>query len=634
MDQELINNIKVDTQMYLKWLDGLDRQHEAAPDYPTWPRYHDNLHFPLGMKQLLSLGFSGIRDQALKNAKKFKGPKREYLLLVYEVYKKITEVTGLEGTPNSFAEACHLYWAATLLRIGTATIGRIDQHIFPYYEKDVKKGKINEVQARAIIGELLDKYEKRGKQKGDTLQNLTLSGRNVQGRDKTNLLSYLILELALEKNHLEPKINVRVHNQSPQRLLDLIAALQLAGTGNCTVFNDEIIIKGLMSYGRPAKVAADYCADGCSEIILDGYGETWFRYIDCVKAVEHVLFNGEENLPPKRPLQYYSQYQEPMEVSSPVSRGLKTGSFLKMRDFRDFYRAYLKQLQYQIRKVLKDPYSSNKYPMRLFTAATLPNVLRTAQEPYTSKDCYHTFGLFIGSLGTAVNSLAAIKSLIYEKKQITKKELVQALRGNFEGSPLVRQLCQGAPKYGNDDDYVDAIAADIAGKFASWVKKYRGPNGQPILPGLYNHLFHYTAYSVGPTPDGRRYGDPVGEHLSPTPGTAKLGPTAVINSLCKVNIAEQVFGSTLHLSLPRNILQGVDEPGSVLTSLLKTFIAQGGAVLNLSVLDAHQLREARLNPEKYEDLMVRVWGFSYYFTRLSREMQDHVIARFEGPCAD
>lgn len=653
----LIASIQEDTNRYLAWLDKVDLFVEndlilagpfVSPEYEVWPRYHDNFHYPLGMPKMLNLGFSGIRDAALKNANNFSGNQREYLLLIHQVYSRILSLISkfasvakdkkldnihkvcnnlMNSPPRTFIEACQAYWFATVFRIGTSTIGRIDQHLYPFYAADFKKGIITLGEARNLLSELLYRFEKRGENKGDTLQNITLSGSNYLGEDQTNELTYLILELAIKEKYIEPKINVRVHKNSAGRLWDLISELQISGRGICTLFNDDMIPAGLMGYGRPRRVAYSYCSDGCSEIILDGCGETRFRYIDCLKAVEHTLFNGEENMPEQSKLQYYSNSGDYIEAKSPVQKGRKTGDFLSMENFSDFYQAYLKQLKYQVGVILSEPFNSDKYPMRLFTAATMPDVLEKAQEPYMNSSCYHTYGLFIGSLGTAVNSLAAIKYLVYDRDILAKNDLLMALRDNFKNYPVIQRLCQQAPKFGNDDDYVDKMAVDIADKFSFYLREYKDSIGRPIIPGLYNHLFHHTAYSVGATADGRNFGSAVGEHISPTPGTALHGPTAVINSVCKINIAEQTFGSTLHLNIPLVSLKGIDSPQEVLINLSKVFCLKGGCVLNVNVLDYKKLLEAKKHPDKYKDLVVRVWGFSYYFVNLSSEMQDHVIAR-------
>lgn len=653
----LIKRIKEDTDRYIEWLKNFDIEIDSnlllagsfqSPEYPVWPRSHDNFHYPLGMKKLLALGFPGIKSKAWENASNFYGNERLYLRLIHRVYTEIIRIIEnyamaaketrrsdihiickslSKRAPSTFHEACQLYWFATLFRIGTSTIGRIDQHLYPFYRKDLKSGLISEEGGRKLLVELLYRFEMRGSGCGDTLQNITLSGRNISGGDKTNELTYMILELMLEKRYIEPKINVRLHEKSPEKLLHLVSKLQLRGTGICTIFNDDAIIEGLKKYGRPAKISVDYCADGCTEIILDGYGETSFRYIDCVKAVEHTLFNGEENISESKSMQYYANTQDFVDIKPPVARGKKTGDFLAMKTFREFYRAYLLQLKHQIDIMLSTPYNNDENPIRPFTAATMPGVINDNREPYTNKNCWHTYGLFIGSLGTAANSIAAIKYLIYEKKLIKKEVLLEALRDNFEKESLVRRLCLDAPKFGNDDDYVDAIAVDIARRFALWVKKHKDRTGRPILPGLYNHLFHHTAYYVGATPDGRKTGDPVGEHISPTPGTALKGPTSIINSVSKIKTAEHIFGSTLHLNIPLASLKGTPDPESVLKHLTSAFLIKGGCVININVLDAAQLIEAQKHPEKYRDLVVRVWGFSYYFVGLSKEMQDHVIAR-------
>lgn len=653
----LIRRLEEDTERYIGWLKGIDPAIDEelrlagpfqSPEYPVWPRPHDNFHFPLGMRRLLALGFAGIRRKARATAALHKGNRKAYLRLIERVFGEISctadrfaRAAGDAGRldlqrlcravatrpPQTFREACQLYWLAAVFRIATSTIGRMDRHLWPFYRKDLQAGRITPEEARGLLAELLLRFEKRGAGRGDTLQNITLSGRSASGRDETNGLTYLILELLLERRYIEPKINVRIHRRSPQRLLDLTARLQLRGTGICTVYNDDTIIDGLIRCGRPARIAADYCADGCTEIILDGHGETAFRYVDCVKAVEHTLFNGEENIPARRRLRYYSLAQDPVDVKPPVAKGIRTGPFEAMETFGDFYRAYLAQLKHQVDVMLSTPYSTDETPLRPVTAATLPRVLETGVEPYRNRACWHTYGLFIGSLAAAADSLAAVRSLVYEKRRVTRKALLEALRDNFEGHPLLRQLCLEAPKFGNDDDAVDHLAADIARRFAAWVRRHRDRTGRPILPGLYNHLFHHTANYVGATPDGRTFGDPVGEHLSPTPGATRKGPTAVINSVAKIRTAEHIFGSTLHLNLPAASLAGSPDPAGILKSLTQAFCHKGGCVLNINVLDTAQLLEAQAHPERYRDLVVRVWGFSYYFVGLSREMQDHVIAR-------
>lgn len=652
-----IDSIKKDTEIYIDWLQKIEVGVDSGlilagpfsfPEYPVWPRDFDNFHYPVGMRKLLAMGFAGIKEASFINAQNMEGNQREYLLLINKVYSAVTAVIQRYAdaakkkrrnnlahacralsarAPGSFLEACQLYWFATLFRIGTSTIGRMDQHLYHWYNNDRENMRISPKTARNLVGELLLRFEKRGNIKGDTLQNVTLGGKDALGRDQTNELTYMILELFLKKKYLEPKINIRVHEGSPENLLDLAAQLQLKGTGNCTIFNDESIADSLLQYGRPAQLAFDYCSDGCSEIILDGYGETAFRYIDCVKAVEHTLFNGEENVPSRKKLQYYSAKQDYTDVASPVPKGMKTGDFLKMDSFDEFYEAYLAQLKYQVDVVLKKPYNADEYPMRLFTAATMPDVIEKGIEPHMNLSCYHTYGLFIGSLGTASNSIAAIKHLVFDKQVVTAEALLAGLQKNFENEPVLQALCKNAPKYGNDNDYVDEIAVDIAKRFASWVREYTDRTGRPILPGLYNHLFHHTAYSVGATPDGRRFGDPVGEHLSPTPGTAENGPTGIINSMTKINTKEHIFGSTLHLNIPAVSLKGTKSPSNLLKCLDKVFCQKGGCVLNVNVLDSEKLLDAQKYPEKYKDLIVRVWGFSYYFTLLSKEMQDHVIMR-------
>jgi formate C-acetyltransferase len=235
--------------------------------------------------------------------------------------------------------------------------------------------------------------------------------------------------------------------------------------------------------------------------------------------------------------------------------------------------------------------------------------------------------IFSGSIPTVADGLAAIRQVVFTDRFCTPAELLDALRANFAGRETLRQRCLAAPKFGNDDDSVDQLAARIARFFCAKVAAHRAPDGKPVWPALYNFLFNDTTRIVGATPDGRRWQGPVAEHYSPTPGRARSGPTAVIHSAAKGPLAEACGSSIFHVSLSRGMVRQDDSGTQRLMQLMRSALQLGAAVMNIAIYDAAELRRAQAHPEHHADLIVRVWGFSARFIDLCEEMQDHIIER-------
>ncbi|MHB1356052.1 MAG: pyruvate formate lyase family protein [Anaerolineae bacterium] len=631
--------------------------------YP-WEWSADNLHFALNVHTLLKLGLPGIIQQAEQRASELGGERAHYLQAIARCYTAVqgyvlahaTHARCLaanaeigeqarfahiavvcqacaERAPESFHEALQLFWFVYVLR-NQGTVGRLDQHLYPFYRHDLLAGTLDRAQALGMLCELWQRMNQASI--GDTLRNVMLGGQDASGADATNDLSYLMLDASIAICQPEPHINARIHKNTPPSFLDKVAELQLLGHGQGALYNDEVFIPALVRNGVPLPLARNYANDGCSEVTIDGESTIKFVVLDAVKALELTLFNGEENVLPGEAQGRYTLQRGPLRtLKTGLKFGYRSGDFTTMSSYEQVYSAYIDQYLYQA-GLLADYLchsiqmaQSNEVTSPL-TAGTFASVLETGIDPFRGGVAVPCYMIFSGSLATVADSLAAIKQVVYEQRASTPSELLQALRADWVGHDVLRQQCLMAPKFGNDDDRVDGIAADIAHRFCDFVAAYPSPTGAPFWPALFNFLFNDHAKVVGATPDGRRWQDPIGEHYSPTPGRARQGPTAVIRSAAKGPHYLACGTSVLNLSLNRTLVPNNDEGRLLVRQLCQTALGLGLGVLSTSIYDVAALRQAQREPEQFRDLIVRVWGFSARFVELSTDMQEHIIARAIG----
>ena len=625
---------------------------------------NDNKHFSMNMGVLLAKGFSGIAQDARRNAGSLTGEEAHYLCCISDCYEAATEFVArhaemavlvarssdgqsLErlnqiadvcrslavGPPESFREAVQLFWFAWNIR-GRGTVGRLDQHVHPFYERDVASGRLTRDDAFALLVDLWNGFNISGR--GDTLINLMVGGQDKNGRDATNALSLLMIEVSLAVGEPEPHLSARVHARTPEQFLRKLTELQSMGHGQGTVYNDEVIIPSLTEKRVPIASARNYANDGCTEVIIDGESDIAFVQLEAVKSLELTLFNGEEAPPPGPAIgRYHARTDEERPVSTGLKTGYKTGDFAQMTSFGEFYSAFLRQYLYQLdlqvdRLCEQERRLSEEGVSSPFMAGTFPETLRRGVDPARGGFTVPCRMIFSGSIPTAADGLAGIRTVVFEDKMCTPAQMIEALKANFEGHEDLRRRCLAAPKFGNDDDRVDQIAADIARQFCEKIVRYPTPSGKPLWPALYNFLFNDHAKFLGATPDGRKWRDPIGEHYSPTPGHARSGPTALIRSAAKGPLADACGSSIFHVSLSRDVV-GRDGHGlSLIRGLVDGALKQGVAVMNLAVYDIERMRDAQVHPERHEDLVVRVWGFSARFVDLSSDMQEHIMRRTLG----
>lgn len=621
----------------------------------------DNLHFAMNVETLLRLGFVGIEKTARQNADKLDDEESNYLMAISRCYKAMIrfvnthadmarEMAGKSiGTererlntisyncdilstdaPQTFCQAVQLFWFAWNIR-GHGTIGRLDQYLYPFYRRDLDDGIMDRQRVLEILTELWEGFNRTGS--GDTLMNLMIGGRDHKGNDRTNELSHLMIEASLTVRKTEPHLSARIHSGTPKSFFDKLAELQLLGHGQGAIYNDEALIPSLVSVGVPLESACNYANDGCTEVTIDGESGIAFYQLEALKSLELMLFNGDENIISGDAVGIYvSRNQQPRQLHTSLELGYRSGNFAEMTFYDQAYDAFMDQYMYQLERLLNGlcEYITNEQRNGIsspFLAGTFPKCLETGLDLFRGGFTIPCYMIFSGSIPTVADSLAAIKKVVFDDHFCTPDELLKALRANFDGYEQIRQCCLTAPKFGNDNDYVDEIATDIARRFCAKVKQYATPNGKPIWPALYNFLFNDTAKIVGATPDGRRWQDPVSEHYSPTPGRAKSGATAVIKSAAKGPLSEACGSSIFHISLDRGMAPENDTGKSLVQWLVKSALDLGVAVMNIAIYDVETLKKAKLHPEHYGDLIVRVWGFSARFIELCDDMQDHIIQR-------
>lgn len=643
-------------------LAGITDQYRA----PMQPMFaQDNYHYPMGTAYL-ALGVTGVAEKAAASAEgASEAVQKELLDSIAQVYRGVAayfsryaravyaaadgdarlmkigdNLTALsERAPEHFDEALqlvYLMWKLRVLNQMGADIGRLDVHLRSCFEKDIASGHLSEDDVLDLLCRFYEMLNENDS--GDTLINIMLGGRNADGSDAGSRLSVLMLEATKRVAMSEPHINVRVHPNLAPEIRRAMLEVQTMGQGQATLFNDEIIIPSLMRYGISEELACTYTNDGCTEVMLDGYSAIEFMHIDAVAVFELAFNNGDWARRTYREKSKYWTHRSEERFSTPDAvPGFASGRIEDCATFEEFYAQFLSQYKFQTRRLACSLRRLCEDRMAGAATSVLLNgtydcVLESGKDILRGAFPFENYMLFAGSIPTVADCLAAVKQIVFDKKLYTVAEIKEAIRVNFEGFEVMRRQMLAAPKFGNDIDEVDCIAADIAEHFCDWLEEYRQETGFAILPSMIGWRFIDEAYAIAATPDGRRYADPIAEHYCATPGRATQGPTALLNSVGKAKSA--IFKATgitpVHVTLPSKVSDSPEKTIAILDALNRSAVDKGLSFLNISIYDVDILRKAQLNPENYQDVIVRVWGFSARFVDLCPEMQEHVIRRAEN----
>ena len=530
---------------------------------------------------------------------------------------------------RSFREALqslYLYQICIFMEQNAASYnpGRMDQYLYPYYKADIEAGKITETHAQELLDCLWVKFaEPCLFQDAETaefaagypmFQNVCCGGIDSMGRDAVNDLSYLILQATMDVRLYQPSLSVRYSlAKNPNRFLRKVVDLIMLGTGFPAFHNDDGGIRMLMNKGIPLKEAFDWNPCGCVETNLEGRLRhyTALADINLGSMVEFVMTNG-------------------VCRKTSVTASIKTGEPESFLEYEQFKNALKAQLRYAIKAVVKGSHVIDEICMDRFVPALSLSFRECVNNclDYARGGAKYNTGNGIILIGVAdiINSLAAVKELVYDKKLVSMRDLKNALDNDFSGHEEIQKLCRKALKYGNDDRHTNEIAGEILSFIADEIESYESKFGRMtpgILPVSGNTPF---GLAVGALPSGRNAFKPLADGLSPSGGTDINGAGAVLKSAASIPHERFVQGTLLNLKLEPDMLQS--ENGAVqFMALLKSMCSLGVFHAQFNVIDQETLIKAQQNPEAYKGLLIRVAGYTAYFTELGRDVQDEIIGR-------
>jgi formate C-acetyltransferase len=535
-----------------------------------------------------------------------------------------------EHPPRTLAEALQSFFFIHVVRyIEYSTLGigvRFDKVFGPYYERDLQSGRITRDEALELLQLLWVKIHELGLIYSPTLssiyggvaalQAITLGGVDEAGADVTNEMTYLVLETAERMRTPEPTIVVRYHEKTPDKLLSRATDVISTGIGYPSFFNDKEIHALLKEWDVPPEDARDYAVSGCVYLELPG------------KNIARRAYGGI--VLPGALLYALSQGVDPRTGEQRGARTPEPQTFDSVDDVMD---AYLEQVDFFFGRLCKiENVSQSLYEKHLprpFYSALLDGCIEKGKDSrqWAYPSPVADMCIVLGTTNVA-DALAAIKKNVFEDKQVSMAELLKAMADNWEGQELIRQLMLNAPKYGNDEDYVDEIAAEVHHRTAEVMLKSKNRFGYPCRGDGSGISATYAAGAVlGATPDGRRAGDPLADAtLSPVFGMDRKGPTAVLKSASKISTAKS-HNHLLNQKFLPSALKG--EMKARFTSYLRAWGDLGISQIQFNVVDRETLIDAQKNPEKHAGLLVRVAGYSAYFVDLSKGLQDSIIARTE-----
>jgi formate C-acetyltransferase len=530
----------------------------------------------------------------------------------------------------------------TVLGARDYTLGRLDQYLYPYYRRDIDGGIISQQDAFELMeclfvklnefsgvgahshGRDLYKWSETMPRKMslcvDSVQYCTIGGQTVDGQDASNALSFLVLDAIDDLRLKMPSVVVRYFKGMNRRLW--LKACGISRRVNTLIFfNDEVVIPAYINCGIHPKDAIDYAQIACNHPGIPGRScQDREHKINLPKFLELALNDG-------------------FDPMAGVQMGPHTGNAETFNTFHDLMGAFKAQMRYWIDRVIEErgdyyqrytsnrPFSFESILMKDCVEMALDLNSPERNPPSGTGYVYHDF--LGGGIATVADSLAAIKKSVYEDHRMTLVELNEVLKSNFKGNEELRlELLNRSPKYGNDDDYVDSIAAEVALFYCHEIVRQRNSQVGLCFPSIYTY-HSYASHGVvtGATADGRLAGEPVSENQQAVNGMDRKGLTALLNSMQKLKPAflfTPSGGSTI--TIHPSVVSG-ENAAHILADLFETYFESGGLQVQPNVVDVETLIDAKAHPEKHRDLVVRVTGYSAYFVTLSPENQDYIIAR-------
>jgi formate C-acetyltransferase len=552
-------------------------------------------------------------------------PRRSELEKIAEICE---HVPG--NPPRNLHEALQSYFFITLITrvidLQTSGLGdRFDQIMNPFYTTDREEGRITPEEAQELVEYLFLKMNEFGELVPPTMgagsgggfvvttRLLTIGGVTPDGDDATNEMSSVTLKARNAIALTQPTVAIRVHKNTPEAFLYEITDAIREQPGVYSIFNDEMIVPNLLTLGVPVRDARNYSKEGCMRWLIPG------------KAMGQRALGGMFSLP--KLLEY--ALNGGINKMNGTQMGAPTPDPATFTSIEDVMEAYLDQMRFFVEKcvVINNVVEvlDQEFLPQPFLSALMDGCIERGEDCRTYKYIPNSIIQPVGQI-TVVNSLAAMKKLIFDEKRVSMKELLEALDKDWDGYEGLRQMFMDAPKFGQDDDYVDQIAQDIYRRTTDVIQSFKDIYGGFFREdGTGGSTYYAGSLLTGATPDGRKSTDLFNDGtISPTPATDKKGPTAVLKSIAKVDQVRS-FTNCLNQKFSSHFLE--NDNRALFVAYLKTFIDLGIHHIQFNITDREMLLDAQKKPEDYSTLVVRVAGYSAYFTDLNPSLQNQIITR-------
>ena len=603
----------------------------------------------------LKLGPQGLMEKAQEKLKNCREDQKEFYectilvlegaihfmqryhdLIIQENHEELQEVGEMclnlsKRPPETFHEAVQSLWFLFVIlhmesNASSFSPGRLDQYLYPYYQKDIEKGILNQQKALEILECLWLKFNQivylRNQNSAKYFAgfpigfNIAIGGMDERGNDTYNDLSFLFLEAQKHLGLPQPNLSVRLHEGTSDELLKEAVRVVAKGSGMPQFFNDKAVIPSIQELGIEEKDARDYAIVGCVELTTQGNNLGWSdsAMFNLNKALEVTLTGGTCLLTGEKIAPDY-------------------GNLEAYESFEELEAAFKKQIDYFMDKMLLACEEVEKAHIDLlpspFLSASIENCMENGMDVTAGGAKYNLSGIQMIQVANLADSLVAIKQLVYDEKKCTQKEMLDALKNNFEGYEILRAMCVNkVPKYGNDIDEVDKQGTKWADYFKNRLRTFKNYRKGPYHTGMYTVSAHVPmGENVGATPDGRYAMEPLADGgMSPVYGRDIKGPTAVLKSVSKLDKTLTTNGGLLNMKFLPEFFKtetGIDK----FANFLRTFVDLEIPHIQFNVVRKEDLLAAKKNPEQYRGLTVRVAGYTAYFTELADELQNEIIAR-------
>lgn len=479
-------------------------------------------------------------------------------------------------------------------------IGRFDQYMYPYWKQDIDSGRLTEEEAFSLLEEFFVTFNRDndlypGVQKGDNGQSMMLGGVTREGKPAFNELSSQCLKASRELLLIDPKINLRVDKNTPPSVFYEGMLLTKAGLGFPQYSNDDVVIPGLTKLGYRLEDARDYTVAACWEFIIPRYGMD----IPNIDAFDF-----------------------PDAVSRCVER------LDKFASYEDFWQAVKEEIRLQCDRRIENANRATVLPAP-FISLLMDDCIDRAQD-VSEGARYNNYGFHGVGLSAAVDALASVKLHVFDKKDVSPRQMMEAVESDFAGqSELLNLLRYRTPKFGDGDSLTDEIACQLTEWFGQCLNGRKNNRGGIFRAGTGSAMYYvWYGDNSKATPGGHRKGEAWGANYAPELSVQNKGPLSVIQSFTKPDLGHVINGGPLTMEFHDSVFRDEESIWKV-AGLVRSFVLMGGHQLQLNSVNREILLDAQKHPENYQNLIVRVWGWSAYFVQLDKKYQDHVIARQE-----